>query len=388
MQNGESELKQSSREEATTSLPEEEWKGYLNAIPHPILILDPTFTILSANNRVLKTLGKSEKEVLGGKCHELFHGTGNPGLGCPAEKLLSEGVTGTVEMEMETLNGTFLVSCTPMCDRSGNLLRILHVAVDITDQKQGQRALRESEERYRVHFENVSDVIYSIDRELMLIQVSPSVERALGYRPEEIIGKPFPELNVLTPESLVLASAHARRILMGERIEAAQYTFVSKDGRERIGEVSGSPILSRDGNVVGIISVARDITDHKRAEEALRTSEETLRSLIDATTEALLLVDAEGKILVTNETTAQRFGKTKKDLVGSCLYDHLPPEVAEHRRAQNEKAILTGSPVLFEDKREGKSFISNIYPVFDDGKKVSKLAIFAIDITERERMEQ
>ena len=93
MQNGESRLKQSSREEAATSLPEEEWKSYLNAIPHPVLILDPTFTILSANNKVLQVLGKSHEEVLGRKCHELFHGTGSPGSGCPAEKLLSEGVT-------------------------------------------------------------------------------------------------------------------------------------------------------------------------------------------------------------------------------------------------------------------------------------------------------
>jgi two-component system cell cycle sensor histidine kinase/response regulator CckA len=388
MQNGESGLKQSSREEAATSLPEEEWKSYLNAIPHPVLILDPTFTILSANNKVLQVLGKSHEEVLGRKCHELFHGTDSPGSGCPAEKLFSEGVAGTVEMEMETLNGTFLVSCTPMRDRSGNLLRILHMAVDITDQKKTQRALQESEERYRVHFENVSDVVYSIDRELRVLHVSPSVERAIGYRPEEIIGKPFPQLNILTPESLALAASHAQRILMGERIEAAQYTFISKDGTERIGEVSGSPLMSRDGEVIGIVSVARDVTDHKRAEEALRVSEETLRSLIDATTEALLMIDRDGRILAVNETFAQRFKKTKKDLVGSCMYDQFPPEVAEYRRAQNEKAILTGRPVLFEDKREGKSFISNIYPVFDKDKKVSKLAIFATDITQRERMEQ
>jgi PAS domain S-box-containing protein len=389
MQNGESGLEQSSIKDAFRSLPGEESQNYLNAVPHPIFVVDPDFHILSANSKALQLLGKPEEQVLGRKCHELFHGTSHPGTGCPMNNLLSGGnFTGTVEMEMKTLKGTFLVSCTAIRDQSGKLLQVVHLAVDITEQKRTQQKLRESEERYRVHFEYVSDVLYSIDRELRVVQISPSVERALGYKPEEIIGKPFPELNVLTPESLTLAYAHAQQIFAGERIGAAEYTFVSKDGTNRIGEVSGSPLLGQKGEVVGIISVARDVTEHRRAEEALRMSEETLRSLIDATTESLLLIDATGRILVANETLARRLNKSKADVIGTSLYDHFPQEVAEYRKNQFGEAILTGRPVRFEDRRGGMLMLNYVYPILDHSGKVSKLAIFATDMTEREQAEQ
>ncbi len=130
--------------------------------------------------------------------------------------------------------------------------------------------LRILEERYRLSFENVMDVIYTIDTDLNLFSISPSVERILGYKPQDFIGRPVSDLgNILTPESFEQAVADISLILKGETIPATIYRFIAKDGTIKYGEVSGSPVM-RDGKIIGIISVARDITDRKQAEEVLR----------------------------------------------------------------------------------------------------------------------
>ena len=126
--------------------------------------------------------------------------------------------------------------------------------------KEREEMLRESEEKYRLIFENVFDVIFVFDREFNILDLSPSVERHLGYKPEEIIGKHFPDLNILTPESLEAAISEAARVLAGESMAPAMFEFISKDGTKKIGELTANPLL-RNGEIVAVICVARDITD-------------------------------------------------------------------------------------------------------------------------------
>ncbi|MCP4540800.1 MAG: PAS domain S-box protein [Chloroflexi bacterium] len=131
-----------------------------------------------------------------------------------------------------------------------------------------------------------------------------------------------------------------------------------------------------------------EIVERKRAQEALRESEETVRVLLNAPTDTLLLMDAEGYILTLNETAAARFDGHADDLVGLCVFDLLSPDIAENRRIQNDKAIHSGEIVRFEDERKGRCFEQSVYPVFDAQGEPKYLAVFARDITERKRTEQ
>ena len=131
----------------------------------------------------------------------------------------------------------------------------------------------------------------------------------------------------------------------------------------------------------------QDVTERKRAEEAIRESEEALRSLINATSETLMLTDPKGIILMANETVAQRLDKSVRELIGVCLYDIIATDVAKGRKEQFDKVVCTGEPVHFEDSRDGKTYEISAFPVSDEGGKVSKIAIFAADITERKRIE-
>jgi two-component system cell cycle sensor histidine kinase/response regulator CckA len=133
-------------------------------------------------------------------------------------------------------------------------------------------ALRESEERYRLHFESLNDVIYSVNRDMILTDVSPSIRTHLGYLPEELIGKPFSELNILTPESLEQAVSDIRQIFTGEKVSAGEYVFLARDGSDRFGEVNNTPVV-KEGKIIGATAVARDITERKRLEEQLHQSQ-------------------------------------------------------------------------------------------------------------------
>ena len=126
--------------------------------------------------------------------------------------------------------------------------------------KDREEMLRVSERRYRLIFGNVYDIIFLFDREFKIIDVSPSVERALGYKPEEIIGKSFLDLNILTAASLEVAIGEADRIFAGGNMAPAVFEFLAKDGTKKIGELTANPLLHND-EIEAVVCVARDITD-------------------------------------------------------------------------------------------------------------------------------
>ena len=160
---------------------------------------------------------------------------------------------------------------TVISDDAGRPMFMQGVMSDVTARRLAEQALRDSEEKYRLHFENSSDVIYSLDSEFRITTISPSIERLLGYSPAELEGKKFPELNLLAPSSVEPAVSDTLRIISGERVTAT-YEFVAKDGTARYGEITGSP-LRKNGDIVGVISVARDVTGRVQAEESLKQSE-------------------------------------------------------------------------------------------------------------------
>lgn len=113
-----------------------EWSSFFRGAQQLILVLDRDQRVLKINEAALKALGISESDAVGKKCYELFHQADQPPYACPALRMLREGASDTTEMEVEALNATFIVSCTPILDENGQLIRILHTAIDITEQKE------------------------------------------------------------------------------------------------------------------------------------------------------------------------------------------------------------------------------------------------------------
>lgn len=162
------------------------------------------------------------------------------------------------------------ISASILMEANGNPKGFVAMARDTTERKRMEDALRESEEKYRLYFENASDVIYSIDPEGKILSMSPAVERVLGYRAEELIGKNIFDSNLQTARSLELAISNLNRVFAGERGLPTEGEFIAKDGTVKLGEVSGAPVFSSDGKVMAVVCVGRDVTERKQMEEQLR----------------------------------------------------------------------------------------------------------------------
>ena len=147
-----------------------------------------------------------------------------------------------------------------------------------------EEALHESEERFRSVAERSYDAITVTDSEGRFTFVSPSIERIVGYRPEELVGVQF---RGLVPESEMPKVVRAfNRTMKGENVEGLQLEVKRKDGSLVHIEVNGSPIL-KDGQVLGMQGILRDITEHKRMEEELRSTKERLEYVVTSNPAAI-----------------------------------------------------------------------------------------------------
>lgn len=135
------------------------------------------------------------------------------------------------------------------------------------------------------------------------------------------------------------------------------------------------------------VQLGEEIALRKRVGGALLKSRETLRALLDATPETVLLLDRQGVILAINKVAAQRLGRKIKEAVGVNVFDLLPPEVAKKRREQLRKALRTKKLVRFTDCREDRCFENYFRPIPNEAGEIEEVAILGLDTTERKRAE-
>jgi PAS domain S-box-containing protein len=262
------------------------------------------------------------------------------------------------------------------------------VGIDVTELKELEAKLRDSERRYHDLVENMTDVIYSTDLTGVFTSISRSVQDIFGVEPERVVGT---DLRQWVPQTeLPKIEAARRRALAGERV-LNELTLRDKNGNDGYFEISVAPAKAGD-RIVGTQGIIRDITRRSHAEQALRESEEMLRSLFNATTESILLLDPVGTVLTLNETAARRFGKTVAELVGTRIADVgadvFPAQTAEYRTRRISEVLYTGKAVRFEDERAGRCFDTSAYPVFGIDGTVQRITIFGKDVTDRKELER
>jgi PAS domain S-box-containing protein len=181
-----------------------------------------------------------------------------------------------------------LVSYYPLKDDDGEVTGIMSIFRDISVPQMAAEGLRDSQERYRILAENISDVVWSMDMKRRFTYFSPSVERLRGYTPEEAMAQTMEES--MTPASFVktmeIFKIELDKHYKGERDPEMPVTFelelTCKDGGTVWTELAVNFIYDSTGQPSGIIGTTRDITKRRKIEEALRGSEERYRSMTDS----------------------------------------------------------------------------------------------------------
>lgn len=248
-----------------------------------------------------------------------------------------------------------------------------------------EKALRENEEKYRFHFENVSDVICSYDREFRILSISPSLERVLGYKPEEFIGKSFAELNIVSPEYFKKATSDAMRVFAGEHLDSIIYEFIARDGTRKYGEFSGTPLL-RDGQVVAVVSVVRDITARKKAEDTLRVTQFS----VDCAAESVAWIGRDGRYLYANDAFCRLLNYSRKEILSLGIFD-LDPNISAENWPEYWRKIKQQEASVSESSRRTKDGIfipvevNANYLAYDDKEFIVN---FTRDISQRKLSEE
>lgn len=292
-------------------------------------------------------------------------------------------------------------------DEHGNVLYYEGTVEDITERKRAEQELRRHRDRleemvairtreleknnealrqYEFMVESAHDAIFFKDRQSRYIIANKKTLESFGLPREKVIGKSDYEImpdreqakNNIDDDRAVFKTGKPKEIIK---------EMTGFDGKKYWFQAVKVPHFDENGNVIGLIGIARDITESKQAEEELRIREQKLRALLNATTESAILVEVDGVILDINKIAAQRLGKSSEELIGMKISDYLPAEIAESRKAHGEEVISSGKPLRFQDEREGRCYDNNIYPVFDDKGKVNAIAVFSQDITERRQAE-
>jgi diguanylate cyclase (GGDEF)-like protein/PAS domain S-box-containing protein len=196
----------------------------------------------------------------------------------------------------------------------------------ILDLKTANQQMRIFAKEYRLQFKNISDVVFMIGTDFGILSISPSVEKLLGYKAEDFIGRHAYDLrHIFTSESFERAIANISKMLKGKRIPATIYEVVAKDGTLKHIEIHGSPLI-RYGKVAGTISVARDITERKRIEEKLLREEQRFRALIEHASDIIVILNLDGTIAYINPAVEQVLGFKAEKRIGASGFELVHPD--------------------------------------------------------------
>ena len=277
-------------------------------------------------------------------------------------------------------------------DPTGRIVGASTIARDITERKQVLEKLRESEERFRGIAERSFDVIFTMDPEGRITYVSPAVERVLGYKPEEAVGQSIQ--NYLLESEIPKALQSLGEALEGRVPEHLEFEVRRKDGSLASTWISASPIVS-DGVVIGAQAILRDITERKRAEEALSESEDRLRRITDNMLDMVVETDLQGVCKYASPSSKAILGYEPSELVGKSLFDFVHLEdlakvTGSVRRAVSTGRLWTGGRFECRYRHADGHYVwlenlGNI--IYDEKGQTIGGVIGARDITERKRAE-
>jgi PAS domain S-box-containing protein len=281
----------------------------------------------------------------------------------------------------------------PVIDARGSVVGATGLIIDMTERIQVQRALRESELRYRQVMESVKDyAIFTLDPEGNVTSWNPGAERIKGFRARDVIGKNFSIF--YTPEDIEKEEPQLslQNALQDGHFESEGWR-VRKDGTRYWANVTITPIWDEQGSLQGFSKVVRDMTRRRQTEEALRASEARFRTIFEGSAMGIAILDLNGKMLIGNQALQHILGYSTEEVTGLNL-DQISytSDQATHKSMFQE--LADGKRELFRHegrftKKDGDVIWGNwAVSLVRDAENRPQYAISMIeDITFRKRVQ-
>jgi PAS domain S-box-containing protein len=373
-----------------------------------ITILSEDGTIEYINPGTEQILGYKNEELIGKKVQDFLHpeeielvvAAMSPGI--PASQ------TGNLELRLRQKDGSWR-----FMEAHGNEMHKLpgeNVVIvnlrDITERKAIEKDLQESHRLREMLFASLNDAIFILDAKTSIIKdCNEAACSIFGYSREELLGQTTAFLHT-SPTAL----EEYRRVLFPAIDEKGflnhfEFRMKRKDGTIFPTEHSVVSLDDPTAGRVGWVSVVQDITGRKHLEQQVQEARQGLEiqvstktreiqerqqiqnAILEATDQSILMFDGRGIVKMANKIAATRMNLDLQDLLGVCVFDHFPPEIANSRRAVVNKVMKTGKAISFQDERQGIVFDNHLYPIYDYDGYIHLVVLYARDITNQKRTE-
>ena len=388
----------------------------IDNLPDGVYIKDTAGRKTMVNSADLKVLGcKTEAEAIGKSDFDLFPKDIAEKFWADDQKVIQGQPMLNREEYVMNDGGEkrwLLTSKLPLRDQDGKITGLVGMGRDITEQKRTEEALRQSRDELekrvaertaelsrerlvlRTLIDSLPDAIYAKDTAGRKTMANPGDLRNLKCKTEaEVIGKS--DFDFFPKDIAEKFHADDQKVMQGEPVINREEYFLTDEDEKRWLLTSKLPLRDLNGKIVGLVGIGRDITERKRAEQTVANERALLRTLVDHLPLAVYLKDLAGRKTLANPMELSYAGATSEvEVLGKMDSDLFPPEVAAAYRADDQKVLDTGQPVINREgsftKPDGSViwFLTSKVPLRDATGRVSGLAGINLDITERMRAEE
>ncbi len=257
--------------------------------------------------------------------------------------------------------------------------------------KLATETLRESEERYRILVETLTDAVFKIDTEGNFTYLNPIFSKMTGWPIKDVVGHPFSAF--LAPEYRQSTTDRFRRGLEGDVIPPYEVDFLLPDGGRLSVELNVTTMFGSDGRTIGRIGVARDVGPRKEADRALRESEERFRSVVEHSHDGIMIVDDAFRFLYVNEQLSTMLGYEPEEIIGHEFGDFLDEgsrQLVSRRYQDRQKGHDVPSRYEFDIVRKDgtRRQVEISSTIITDQSGRARTVAQLLDITDRKRIEQ
>lgn len=246
----------------------QEWRITFDSIASMISIHGIDYKIIRVNKAFADAFKMHPKDIIGKTCYKLIHGAKKPWPDCPHKKAMETKKPVRMDFFEPHLGIVLEVFVSPIFNEKNEVIATVHIAENITERRKADEELKDLGERMKILFEYAPDAIYLCDLRGNFIDGNRMAEETIGYKKEELIGKSFLKLNLLSPHQVPKAAASLAKSVIGKATESEEFTLNKKDGEKTIVEIRTFPIKIKDEAF--ILGIARDITERKKIEEDAR----------------------------------------------------------------------------------------------------------------------
>lgn len=373
-------------------------KTIFEASPIGIITYKASGQCVSVNESIAKMVGATADQLLKQNFYHL-ESWKKSGMLEIAEEALTAGTEKRKDVHVvSTFGKEVWFACRFVPFQFEDEPHLLALFTDITERKRSEEALQKTEQKLRNIIEHSNELYYVHDTNHVLSYSSPQSLQILGYTPDEMMIE-WTRLATDNPINEKGMEVTEKALQTGEKQPFYLLELYKKDRSKVLLEIDESPLKDGQGNVIGIVGAARDVTERVKAEDALKKSEKHIHMLLDSTAEGIYGIDLEGNCTFINAACLRMLGYDEEnELIGKNMHDLIhykhpdgstyPAEECKIFQAHKEnKRTHDDSEVFWRKDGAGFPVEYRAFPIEEEGKAIGVVITF-LDITERKQEEE